>query len=96
MRPPYGHTHQAAAVRLIERGIEPLVLEAERHLQPLADVLGDKVRFDATVTGVARPGRVRRPPIRPPGPSGRRRPRHTSGGLRWVHGPQCGDALPVR
>ena len=27
---------------------------AERYLQPLADVLGDKVRYGATVTGVAR------------------------------------------
>ncbi|MGP4091963.1 NAD(P)-binding domain-containing protein [Streptomyces sp. KR55] len=101
----------AAAARLIERGIEPLVLEAgpsagtavrdwahvrlfspwaevtdpaaekllaptgwvrpdgvsyptggdwaEQYLQPLADVLGDKVRYDATVTGVARVGRDR-------------------------------------
>ncbi|MEV0639552.1 NAD(P)-binding domain-containing protein [Streptomyces sp. NPDC050619] len=101
----------AAAAHLIERGIEPLVLEAgpsaagavrawahvrlfspwsevtdpaaekllaptgwtapdgasyptggdwaERYLQPLADVLGDKVRYDATVTGIARAGRDR-------------------------------------
>ncbi|MER6779604.1 MULTISPECIES: NAD(P)-binding domain-containing protein [unclassified Streptomyces] len=101
----------AAAARLIERGIEPLVLEAgpaaasavrdwshvrlfstwsevtdpaaekllaptgwvkpdgaacpsggqwaERYLQPLADVLGDRVRYDATVTGVSRAGRDR-------------------------------------
>ncbi|KUL31880.1 NAD(P)-binding domain-containing protein [Streptomyces regalis] len=101
----------AAAAHLIERGIEPLVLEAgpsvgtavrdwshvrlfspwaevtdpaaekllaptgwvrpdgatyptggdwaERYLQPLADVLGDKVRYGATVTGVARAGRDR-------------------------------------
>jgi hypothetical protein len=32
---------------------------AERYLQPLADVLGDKVRHGATVTGVARAGRDR-------------------------------------
>ncbi|MGW0914588.1 NAD(P)-binding domain-containing protein [Streptomyces sp. NPDC002784] len=101
----------AAAARLIERGLEPLVLEAgpsagtavrawshvrlfspwaevtdpaaekllaptgwvrpdgaayptggdwaEKYLQPLADVLGDKVRYGATVTGVARAGRDR-------------------------------------
>lgn len=101
----------AAAARLIERGIEPLVLEAgpsagtavrdwshvrmfspwtevtdpaaekllvptgwtrpdgaayptggdwaEQYLQPLADVLGDKVRYGSTVTGVARAGRDR-------------------------------------
>jgi thioredoxin reductase len=101
----------AAAARLVERGIEPLVLEAgpaagsavrdwshvrlfstwgevidpaaekllaptgwvrpdasayptggdwaEQYLQPLADVLGDKVRFGAQVTGVARAGRDR-------------------------------------
>ncbi|WSI68278.1 NAD(P)-binding domain-containing protein [Streptomyces sp. NBC_01336] len=101
----------AAAAHLVERGIEPLVLEtgptaatavrgwshvrlfstwseltdpaaekllapagwarpeadtyptggdwAERYLQPLADVLGDKVRYDATVTGVSRLGRDR-------------------------------------
>ncbi|MBT2674716.1 NAD(P)-binding domain-containing protein [Streptomyces sp. ISL-14] len=101
----------AAAAHLIERGIEPLVLEAgpsagtavrdwshvrlfspwaevtdpaaekllaptgwvrpegatyptggdwaEQYLQPLADVLGDKVRYGATVTGVARAGRDR-------------------------------------
>ncbi|MEV7197565.1 NAD(P)-binding domain-containing protein [Streptomyces sp. NPDC093510] len=101
----------AAAAHLIERGIEPLVLEAgpsagsavrdwshvrlfstwaevvdpaaekllaptgwdkpdgatyptggdwaERYLQPLADALGEKVRFGATVTGVARAGRDR-------------------------------------
>uniref|UniRef100_UPI004040145C NAD(P)-binding domain-containing protein n=1 Tax=Streptomyces sp. SS7 TaxID=3108485 RepID=UPI004040145C len=101
----------AAAAHLIERGIEPLVLEAgpsagtavrdwahvrlfspwsevadpaaekllaptgwvrpdgatyptggdwaERYLQPLADVLGDTVRYGATVTGVARSGRDR-------------------------------------
>lgn len=101
----------AAAAHLVERGIEPLVLEAgpsaatavrdwahvrlfspwaevtdpaaekllaptgwtrpdgttyptggdwaERYLQPLADVLGDKVRYGATVTGVARAGRDR-------------------------------------
>ncbi|MFE9647748.1 NAD(P)-binding domain-containing protein [Streptomyces sp. NPDC006365] len=101
----------AAAAHLVERGIEPLVLEAgpaagsavrewshvrlfstwgelvdpaaekllaptgwvrpdasvyptggdwaERYLQPLADVLGDKVRYGATVTGVARTGRDR-------------------------------------
>ncbi|MFS8199669.1 NAD(P)-binding domain-containing protein [Streptomyces sp. CWNU-52B] len=101
----------AAAARLIERGLEPLVLEAgpsagtavrawshvrlfspwaevsdpaaekllaptgwvrpdgtayptggdwaERYLQPLADILGDKVRYDVTVTGVARAGRDR-------------------------------------
>jgi thioredoxin reductase len=101
----------AAAAHLIERGIEPLVLEAgptagtavrdwshvrlfspwaevtdpaaekllaptgwvrpdgatyptggdwaERYLQPLADVLGDTVRYGATVTGVARAGRDR-------------------------------------
>ncbi|MER5911227.1 NAD(P)-binding domain-containing protein [Streptomyces sp. NPDC001982] len=101
----------AAAAHLIERGIEPLVLEAgpaagsavrewshvrlfstwgevidpaaekllaptgwtrpdsatyptggdwaEQYLQPLADVLGDKVRYGATVTGIARAGRDR-------------------------------------
>ncbi|MFJ3337482.1 FAD-dependent oxidoreductase [Streptomyces sp. NPDC086766] len=101
----------AAAARLVERGLDPLVLEAgpsagtavrdwahvrlfstwaevtdpaaekllaptgwtrpdgaacptggdwaERYLQPLADVLGDKVRYGATVTGVARAGRDR-------------------------------------
>ncbi|WP_327667066.1 NAD(P)-binding domain-containing protein [Streptomyces sp. NBC_00485] len=101
----------AAAAHLVERGIEPLVLEtgpaagsavrewshvrlfstwgevtdpaaekllaptgwvrpdasayptggdwAERYLQPLADVLGDKVRYGTTVTGVARAGRDR-------------------------------------
>ncbi|MFF2506537.1 FAD-dependent oxidoreductase [Streptomyces sp. NPDC058067] len=101
----------AAAAHLIERGIEPLVLEAgpsagaavrdwahvrlfspwaevtdpaaekllaptgwvrpdgtayptggdwaEQYLQPLADVLGDRVRYGATVTGVARSGRDR-------------------------------------
>ncbi|CAL9539100.1 Ferredoxin--NADP reductase [Streptomyces sp. enrichment culture] len=32
---------------------------AERYLQPLADVLGDKVRTGATVTGVSRAGRDR-------------------------------------
>ncbi|MBT2445289.1 NAD(P)-binding domain-containing protein, partial [Streptomyces sp. ISL-36] len=101
----------AAAAHLVERGLEPLVLEAgpaagaavrewshvrlfstwgevtdqaaekllaptgwvkpdaktyptggdwvERYLQPLADVLGDKVRFGAKVTGVSRAGRDR-------------------------------------
>ncbi|MFD4867564.1 NAD(P)-binding domain-containing protein [Streptomyces sp. NPDC058412] len=101
----------AAAARLVERGIEPLVLEtgpaaatavrawshvrlfspwgevvdpaaekllaptgwvrpdpvtypsggdwAERYLQPLANVLGAHVRYDATVTGVSRAGRDR-------------------------------------
>ncbi|MEV7123322.1 NAD(P)-binding domain-containing protein [Kitasatospora griseola] len=101
----------AAAARLIERGIEPVVLEAgpsaatavrewshvrlfsqwsevvdpaaekllaptgwvrpdadayplggdwvARYLQPLADVLGGRVRYDARVTGVARAGRDR-------------------------------------
>ncbi|WP_405931550.1 NAD(P)-binding domain-containing protein [Streptomyces sp. NBC_00827] len=101
----------AAAARLVERGLEPLVLEAGpsagsavrewshvrlfstwgevvdpaaekllaptgwarpdasayptggdwagQYLQPLADVLGDKVRFGAQVTGVARAGRDR-------------------------------------
>ncbi|WP_408648263.1 NAD(P)-binding domain-containing protein [Streptomyces gossypiisoli] len=101
----------AAAARVIERGLQPLVLEAgpsagtavrdwahvrlfspwsevtdpaaekllaptgwvrpdgaayptggdwaEQYLQPLADVLGDKVRYNATVTGVARAGRDR-------------------------------------
>ncbi|MFE7854497.1 NAD(P)-binding domain-containing protein [Streptomyces sp. NPDC057403] len=101
----------AAAARLVERGIEPLVLEAgpsaatavrawahvrlfspwaevtdpaaekllaptgwtrpdgtdyptggdwaQKYLQPLADALGDKVRYGATVTGVARAGRDR-------------------------------------
>ncbi|MGW0337901.1 NAD(P)-binding domain-containing protein [Streptomyces sp. NPDC003011] len=101
----------AAAAHLVERGIEPLVLEAgpaaasgvrewahvrlfstwaeltdpaaekllaptgwtkpdpatypsggdwaELYLQPLADVLGDHVRVDATVTGVSRAGRDR-------------------------------------
>ncbi|WP_367325680.1 NAD(P)-binding domain-containing protein [Streptomyces sp. HUAS ZL42] len=32
---------------------------AEKYLQPLADVLGDKVRYGVTVTGVARAGRDR-------------------------------------
>ncbi|MFE2219704.1 NAD(P)-binding domain-containing protein [Streptomyces canus] len=32
---------------------------AEQYLQPLADVLGDQVRFGATVTGVSRAGRDR-------------------------------------
>ncbi|NNN35948.1 NAD(P)-binding domain-containing protein [Streptomyces sp. S3(2020)] len=101
----------AAAAHLVERGLEPLVLEAgptagaavrewshvrlfstwgelvdpaaekllaptgwirpdaaayptggdwaERYLQPLADLLGDKVRYGARVTGVARAGRDR-------------------------------------
>lgn len=101
----------AAAAHLIDRGIEPLVLEggptagtavrdwghvrlfspwaevtdpaaekllaptgwvrpegtayptggdwAEQYLQPLADVIGDRVRYRATVTGVARAGRDR-------------------------------------
>ncbi|WP_405863851.1 NAD(P)-binding domain-containing protein [Streptomyces sp. NBC_00005] len=101
----------AAASHLVERGIEPLVLEAgpsagsavrdwshvrlfspwgevidpaaekllaptgwvrpdtsvyptggdwaKQYLQPLADVLGDKVRYRVTVTGVARAGRDR-------------------------------------
>ncbi|MBD9704526.1 FAD-dependent oxidoreductase [Streptomyces caniscabiei] len=101
----------AAAAHLVERGLEPLVLEAgpsagtavrawahvrlfspwaevtdpaaekllaptgwirpdgtgyptggdwaEQYLQPLADVLGDQVRYGATVTGVARAGRDR-------------------------------------
>ncbi|MCT2588498.1 NAD(P)-binding domain-containing protein [Streptomyces sp. N2-109] len=101
----------AAAAQLVERGIEPLVLEAgtaagnavrewshvrlfspwaevvdpaaekllaptgwvkpdgatyptggdwaEKYLQPLADVLGDRVRFSATATGVSRQGRDR-------------------------------------
>lgn len=101
----------AAAAHLVERGLEPLVLEAgpvagsavrewshvrlfstwgelidpaadkllaptgwvrpdtsayptggdwaERYLQPLADILGDRIRHDATVTGVARAGRDR-------------------------------------
>ncbi|MDK1342033.1 NAD(P)-binding domain-containing protein [Streptomyces sp. 378] len=106
-----GPSGLAAAAHLIERGIEPLVLEAgpsagtavrdwshvrlfspwsevtdpaaekllaptgwvrpdgatyptggdwaERYLQPLADILGDKIRYGATVTGVARAGRDR-------------------------------------
>ncbi|MDW4910020.1 NAD(P)-binding domain-containing protein [Streptomyces sp. ADMS] len=101
----------AAAARLVERGLEPLVLEAgptagsavrewshvrlfstwgevvdpaaekllaptgwvrpdsatyptggdwaEQYLQPLADVLGERVRYGAQVTGVARAGRDR-------------------------------------
>ncbi|ARP70758.1 flavoprotein [Streptomyces pluripotens] len=101
----------AAAAHLVERGLEPLVLEAgpsagtavrdwahvrlfspweevidpaaekllaavgwmrpdgatypsggewaEQYLQPLAGVLGDKIRYGATVTGVARAGRDR-------------------------------------
>ncbi|WP_395575593.1 NAD(P)-binding domain-containing protein [Streptomyces sp. BK79] len=101
----------AAAAHLIERGIEPLVIEAgdragaavrewshvrlfstwgevvdpaaekllaptgwtrpdaaaypsgghwaEQYLQPLADALGDRVRYGATVTGVSRAGRDR-------------------------------------
>ncbi len=101
----------AAAAHLVERGIEPLVLEAggragaavrewshvrlfstwgevvdpaaekllaptgwthpdpatypsggdwaEQYLQPLADVLGDRVRYGARVTGVSRAGRDR-------------------------------------
>ncbi|MFE1825373.1 NAD(P)-binding domain-containing protein [Streptomyces yangpuensis] len=32
---------------------------AERYLQPLADVLGEQVRYDARVTGVSRSGRDR-------------------------------------
>ncbi|MGW6937929.1 NAD(P)-binding domain-containing protein [Streptomyces xanthophaeus] len=32
---------------------------AERYLQPLADVLGERVRYQATVTGVSRTGRDR-------------------------------------
>ncbi|WP_329316131.1 NAD(P)-binding domain-containing protein [Streptomyces sp. NBC_01278] len=32
---------------------------AERYLQPLADVLGEQVRYDARVTGVSRAGRDR-------------------------------------
>ena len=32
---------------------------AEQYLQPLADVLGDRVRYGATVTGVSRAGRDR-------------------------------------
>ncbi|MEG3628886.1 NAD(P)-binding domain-containing protein [Streptomyces poriticola] len=32
---------------------------ADRYLQPLADALGDRVRYGATVTGVARAGRDR-------------------------------------
>ncbi|MGW8882919.1 NAD(P)-binding domain-containing protein, partial [Streptomyces mirabilis] len=32
---------------------------AEQYLQPLADVLGDRVRYTATVTGVSRTGRDR-------------------------------------
>lgn len=32
---------------------------AEQYLQPLADVLGDRVRFNATVTGISRAGRDR-------------------------------------
>ncbi len=32
---------------------------AEQYLQPLADVLGERVRFGATVTGVSRAGRDR-------------------------------------
>ncbi|MET8698021.1 NAD(P)-binding domain-containing protein [Kitasatospora sp. NPDC004723] len=32
---------------------------AELHLQPLADVLGERVRYDSRVTGVARAGRDR-------------------------------------
>src|SRR5690606_17364886 len=101
----------AAAAHLIERGLDPLVLEAgpaagsavrewshvrlfstwgevvdpaaekllaptgwvrpdaatypsggdwaEQYLQPLADTLGDKVRYNTTVTGVAKAGRDR-------------------------------------
>ncbi|WP_329212317.1 NAD(P)-binding domain-containing protein [Streptomyces sp. NBC_01708] len=106
-----GPTGLAAAAHLVERGIEPLVLEtgstagsavrgwshvrlfstwseltdpaaekllaptgwtkpeagtypsggdwAEQYLQPLADILGDRVRYNATVTGVSRSGRDR-------------------------------------
>ncbi|WP_447034765.1 FAD-dependent oxidoreductase [Streptomyces sp. DSM 118878] len=106
-----GPTGLAAAAHLVERGIDPLVLEAgdragaavrewshvrlfstwgevvdpaaekllaptgwvkpdgdtyptggdwaTQYLQPLADVLGDKIRFGATVTGVSRQGRDR-------------------------------------
>ncbi|MFI1960602.1 NAD(P)-binding domain-containing protein [Streptomyces althioticus] len=106
-----GPTGLAAAAHLVERGIEPLVLEAgpaaasavrewshvrlfstwgevvapaaekllaltgwmrpdpaaypsggdwaDLYLQPLADVLGDRVRVGATVTGVSRAGRDR-------------------------------------
>lgn len=106
-----GPTGLAAAAHLVERGIEPLVLEARdtagsavrgwshvrlfstwgelidpaaeellaptgwtkpdattypsggdwaaQYLQPLADTLGDRVRYKATVTGVSRSGRDR-------------------------------------
>ncbi|MFC8592979.1 NAD(P)-binding domain-containing protein [Streptomyces atroolivaceus] len=106
-----GPTGLAAAAHLVERGIEPLVLEAgdtagsavrgwshvrlfstwgelidpaaeellaptgwtkpdastypsggdwaAQYLQPLADTLGDRVRYKATVTGVSRSGRDR-------------------------------------
>ncbi|WP_445269883.1 NAD(P)-binding domain-containing protein [Streptomyces sp. DSM 41634] len=106
-----GPTGLAAAAHLVDRGIEPLVLEAgpaagsavrawshvrlfstwgevvdpaaekllaptgwvrpdpaaypsggdwaERYLQPLADVLGEQVRYEARVTGVSRTGRDR-------------------------------------
>ncbi|WP_250293668.1 NAD(P)-binding domain-containing protein [Streptomyces atroolivaceus] len=106
-----GPTGLAAAAHLVERGIEPLVLEAgdtagsavrgwshvrlfstwgelidpaadellaptgwtkpdastypsggdwaAQYLQPLADILGDRVRYKATVTGVSRSGRDR-------------------------------------
>ncbi|MEU9774023.1 NAD(P)-binding domain-containing protein [Streptomyces sp. NPDC047968] len=106
-----GPTGLAAAAHLVDRGLEPLVLEAgpvagsavrewahvrlfsrwgevvdpaaekllaptgwvkpaedtypsggdwaERYLQPLADVLGEQVRYDARVTGVSRTGRDR-------------------------------------
>ncbi|WP_415948376.1 NAD(P)-binding domain-containing protein [Streptomyces sp. KLOTTS4A1] len=106
-----GPTGLAAAAHLVERGIEPLVLEAgpaaasavrewshvrlfstwseviapaaekllsptgwvapdgtayptggdwaERYLQPLADVFGERVRYGARVTGVSRSGRDR-------------------------------------
>ncbi|MFG3382241.1 NAD(P)-binding domain-containing protein [Streptomyces sp. NPDC047999] len=106
-----GPTGLAAAAHLVDRGLEPLVLEAgpvagsavrewahvrlfsrwgevvdpaaekllaptgwvkpaedtypsggdwaERYLQPLADVLGEQVRYDTRVTGVSRTGRDR-------------------------------------
>ncbi|CAM5258925.1 hypothetical protein SHIRM173S_13392 [Streptomyces hirsutus] len=60
---------------------------AERYLQPLADVLGDRVRLGARVTGVSRAGRDRIPLRRGRERAGRRRV------LRRT-GPRLGAARP--